>query len=50
MEGAFEGAFHGPAFVLTHRPPTEAPADPPLRFVTDLAEGVTAAREAAGDR
>jgi len=49
-EGAFEGAYHGPSFVLTHRPPPEPPVDPSLTFVTDLHAGVAAAREAAGDR
>ncbi|MDI6098655.1 dihydrofolate reductase family protein [Actinoplanes sp. NEAU-A12] len=47
-EGAFEGAWHGPTFVLTHHPPARAQGD--VVFVTDLHEGLAAAREAAGDR
>jgi dihydrofolate reductase len=47
-EGAFGGAWHGPAFVLTHRPP-DTPV-PDVTFVGDLATGVAAAKEAAGDR
>jgi dihydrofolate reductase len=50
QEGAFEGTYHGPSFVLTHRPPDEAPSDPSLVFVTDVESGVAAAKEAAGDR
>lgn len=49
-EGAFGGAWHGPSFVLTHRPPPDPPDDPDLRFVTDLAAAVSAARSAAGER
>jgi dihydrofolate reductase len=49
-EGAFSGAYEGPSFVLTHRPPEDPPADPSLTFVPDLASGVAAAQEAAGDR
>ncbi|WP_433300480.1 dihydrofolate reductase family protein [Actinoplanes sp. CA-030573] len=47
-EGAFEGAWHGPQFVLTHRPPDEPV--PGTTFVTDLAEGVALAKDAAGDK
>ena len=47
-EGAFGGQWHGPQFVLTHQPPEE-PVEG-VTFVTDLAGGVAAAREAAGDR
>jgi dihydrofolate reductase len=47
-EGAFSGAWHGPQFVLTHEPPTAVPPD--VTFVTDLTAGLTAAKEAAGDR
>jgi dihydrofolate reductase len=47
-EGAFEGAWSGPQFVLSHRPP-DAPV-PGVDFVTDLEGGVAAARAAAGDR
>jgi dihydrofolate reductase len=47
-EGAFGGQWHGPSFVLTHRPPeTEVPD---TTFVTDLEAGVAAARAAAGGR
>jgi dihydrofolate reductase len=49
-EGAFDGTWHGPSYVLTHHPPEPLPDDPDLVFVTDLASGVAAAREAAGDR
>jgi dihydrofolate reductase len=49
-EGAFGGTYSGPSFVLTHRPPDDAPADGSLTFVTDLRAGVEAAQEAAGDR
>ena len=49
-EGAFGGRWHGPSYVLTHRPPAEPPDDPDLVFVSDLEQGVAAAREAAGDR
>jgi dihydrofolate reductase len=49
-EGAFGGAFHGPSFVLTHRPPDDPPADPALVFVTDVESGVAQARAAAGDK
>ena len=47
-EGAFEGEYHGPQFVLTHRPPAE-PA-PGVTFVGDLHEAVAHAKEAAGDK
>jgi dihydrofolate reductase len=47
-EGALEGAWHGPQFVLTHRPPDGE--FPDTTFVTDLAAGLAAAREAAGDK
>jgi dihydrofolate reductase len=47
-EGALSGAWHGPQFVLTHRPPAE-PA-PGYTFVTDPHEAVAEAQEAAGDR
>jgi len=45
---AFGGAWHGPQFVLTHRPP-DRPV-PGVTFVGDLASGLAAARAAAGDR
>jgi dihydrofolate reductase len=47
-EGAFEGAWSGPQFVLTHRPPPDPVPD--VTFMDDLPAAVTAAREAAGDR
>lgn len=47
-EGAFGGAWSGPQFVLTHRPP--AGPVPGVTFVGDLADGVAAAKAAAGDR
>jgi len=47
-EGALEGAWHGPQFVLTHRPPTTA--IPGTTFVTDLRTAVAEARKAAGDK
>src|ERR1700761_4952817 len=47
-EGALEGAWHGPQFVLTHRPPVGR--YPETTFVTDLAGGVAAAKAAAGDQ
>ncbi|MBM0276735.1 dihydrofolate reductase family protein [Micromonospora tarensis] len=46
-EGAFGGRYHGPVFVLTHRPPVEPP--PGVTFVGDLHSAVTQAREAAGE-
>lgn len=47
-EGAFEGGYQGPTFVLTHRPPSEPVPD--VVFVDDLYEGVTQAKEAAGEK
>ncbi|MFF5080337.1 dihydrofolate reductase family protein [Actinoplanes sp. NPDC000266] len=47
-EGAMSGAWQGPQFVLTHRPP-ETPV-PGVTFVTDLRDAVEKAKEAAGDR
>ncbi|MFF5178522.1 dihydrofolate reductase family protein [Micromonospora sp. NPDC000316] len=45
--GAFGGQYHGPVFVLTHRPPAE-PAEG-VTFVGDLHSAVAQAKEAAGD-
>lgn len=45
---AFDGAWDGPQFVLTHHPPV-APV-PGVTFVNDLATGLAAARAAAGDK
>ncbi len=47
QEGAFEGAWSGPQFVLTHRPPAEPV--PGTTFVTDLADAVEKSAAAAGD-
>jgi len=47
-EGAYEGAWTGPQFVLTHRPPAEPVAG--VTFVTDLDQGLRAAQDAAGDK
>ena len=48
-EGAFGGRWHGPSFVLTHRPP-EGPAPSDVTFLDDLDTAVARAREAAGER
>jgi dihydrofolate reductase len=49
QEGAFGGEYHGPTFVLTHRPPpTELP--PGITFVSDLHGAVAQARKAAGHK
>jgi dihydrofolate reductase len=50
QEGAFGGQWHGPVIVLTHRPPAGVSGDPDLRFMTELAPAVAAAREAAGEK
>jgi dihydrofolate reductase len=47
-EGAFEGAWSGPTFVLTHNPP-DTPV-PDVTFVDDLPQGIRLAKAAAGDR
>ncbi|MHA6804085.1 dihydrofolate reductase family protein [Salinifilum ghardaiensis] len=47
-EGAFGGRYHGPVFVLTHRPPVEPPAG--VTFLTDLRSAITRAGEAAGNQ
>ena len=47
-EGAFGGAWSGPAFVLTHHPP-QTPV-PDVTFVGDLDTAVSAAKAAAGDK
>lgn len=46
QEGAFEGTWHGPQVVLTHRPPRQPVSD--VEFVDDLGRAVAAARRAAG--
>ena len=46
--GIYGGAWEGPLFVLTHRPP-DAAADPGITFLSGgLEEAVATAREAAG--
>ncbi|MHA6792636.1 dihydrofolate reductase family protein [Pseudonocardia bannensis] len=47
-EGAFGGRYHGPVFVLTHRPPAEPPAD--VTFVGDLPSAIAESKKAAGDK
>ena len=47
-EGAFDGQWSGPTFVLTHNPPAEPV--PGITFVGDLASGLAAASEAAGEK
>jgi dihydrofolate reductase len=47
---AFGGAWNGPQFVLTHRPPAHEP-DPSITFLAgDIAEAVATARAAAGGK
>lgn len=48
-EGAFGGAWEGPAIVLTHRPPAST-TEPSTTFATDLDTAVRLAKAAAGDR
>lgn len=49
-QGIYGGAWEGPVFVLTHRPP-EAPTDPGITFLTGgLAEAVATAGQAAGGK
>jgi dihydrofolate reductase len=47
-EGAFGGTWSGPSFVLTHD--KQQPAAPDVTYVGGLAEALTAAKAAAGDR
>jgi dihydrofolate reductase len=47
-EGAFDGRWHGPQFVLTHHAPAEPVDD--VTFVGDLYQAVAAAKAAAGDK
>ena len=47
-EGAFGGQYHGPVFVLTHRPPADPPTD--VTFVGDLPSAIEQSKQAAGDR
>jgi dihydrofolate reductase len=49
-QGIYGGAWEGPVFVLTHRPP-DAHGDPGITFLTGgLEEAVATAREAAGGK
>jgi dihydrofolate reductase len=44
---AYEGAWHGAQFVLTHQPP-EAPRDPAVIFLSgDIEDAITTAKQAA---
>lgn len=47
-EGAFEGRWAGPQFVLTHHPP-ETPV-PGVTFVDDLATAIEKAKASAGEK
>lgn len=46
-EGAFGGTWTGPSFVVTHEPP-RGPV-PDVTFLPDVASGLAAAKEAAGE-
>ena len=47
---AYGGAWSGPVFVLTHRPPGVPPGGGPTFLSGDIAEAVATARAAAGGR
>lgn len=47
-EGAFGGQYHGPVFVLTHRPPADPPTD--ITFVGDLPSAIAQSKKAAGEK
>jgi dihydrofolate reductase len=47
-EGAFNGTWVGPSFVVTHHPPAEPVPD--VEFLPDVTSGLAAAKEAAGGR
>jgi dihydrofolate reductase len=47
---AYGGAWHGPSFVLTHRPPAGAGADGPTFLSGDIGQAVATARAAAGGK
>jgi dihydrofolate reductase len=50
VDGVYGGEWRGPVFVLTHRPPGEAP-HPSVTFLSvPLAEAVATARSAAGGK
>lgn len=46
-EGAFEGAWHGPAVVVTHR---QLSATPDVTYLSEIDAAVDLARELAGDK
>ena len=49
-QGIYGGAWDGPVFVLTHRPPADA-GDPGITFVRgDVHDALARAREAAGGK
>jgi dihydrofolate reductase len=49
VDGIYGGAYDGPVFVLTHRPPDASP-DPRINFVSGpIEEAVAAAQAAAGE-
>jgi dihydrofolate reductase len=49
VDGIYGGAYDGPVFVVTHRPPDASP-DPRISFVSaPIEEAVAAAQAAAGD-
>lgn len=49
MEAIYGGAFAGPVFVVSHRPPGDG-AHPRVAFAEGLAEAVTAAWGALGEQ
>jgi dihydrofolate reductase len=50
VDGIYGGAYDGPVFVLTHRPPEQS-ADPRISFVTEgIERAVATAQSAAGDK
>jgi dihydrofolate reductase len=50
VDGIYGGAYEGPVFVLTHRPPRES-ASPRITFISDGIEAAVAtAQAAAGDK
>jgi dihydrofolate reductase len=50
VDGIYGGAYEGPVFVLTHRPPQES-ASPRISFVSDgIERAVATAQAAAGDK
>ena len=50
VDGIYHGAWNGPVFVLTHRPPEES-ASPRITFVSEgIEHAVATAQAAAGDK